>query len=135
MLNIELRDLETLYPTLCAEERVSDSDEGTGEADPSVSSEERSRGAEEPGETSPSPTPTPDSGSAVSGESPVSEPDEGAEDPGGAPHDEGAVGSSSLSDTSGGPSESDLEAQEAARALLITKAKVRAEQSSARQTP
>jgi hypothetical protein len=130
VLTIELRDLETLYPTL-SEKMGSDSSDMTGEADPTVSDEDRSGSAEEQGNTSPSPTSTPDSGSAVSGELPVSDVNEDAyaEDLGDASQaeDADAVGSSSLSDSSESPSESELEAQEAARALLIAKAKVRAE--------
>jgi hypothetical protein len=127
VLTTELRDLETLYPTL-SEETGSNSGDMTGVADPSVSDEDRSGVAEDQGKTSPSPTPTPDSGAAVSGELPISDinEDADAEDSGDASQadDADAVGSSSPSDSSESPSESELEAQQAARALLITKAKV-----------
>lgn len=130
MLTIELRDLETLYPTLSSDEKGSDSSDQTGEADPLVTDGERSEGAEELDKASPSPTHTPDSGSALSGgEIPVSEINENAEGSEDAPPGEETLRSSSLSDTSDNASESDLEAQAAARALLLAKAKVRSENS------
>lgn len=129
MLIIELRDLETLYPTLSSDEKGSDNSDQTGETDPLVSEGERSEGAEGQCKISSSPTPTPDNGSALSSEIPVSEINENAEDSKDAPRGEEALGSSSLSDTGDSASEGDLEAQGAARALLLAKAKVSAENS------